>query len=155
MPSIEPFISVGFMRSWRFVRISCPELKIAIHALVTMPAAIVPLVLLAGHSLSRLSPLLLMRAYTYARDQPRKASEAVYQPDPKELAFATVIALLPLTLLPVLCVLTIIPILLITVLLGRHFYRHIGGYTGDCLGASQQVTKTVFYLSVSALWIFI
>jgi len=39
--------------------------------------------------------------------------------------------------------------------LGRYFHRHIGGYTGDCLGASQQIAETVFYLSVSALWTFI
>ncbi|MCX7100600.1 MAG: adenosylcobinamide-GDP ribazoletransferase, partial [Methylobacter sp.] len=73
----------------------------------------------------------------------------------RELFFAGVIALLPLSLLPVLCVLALIPVLLVNVLLGRYFFRHIGGYTGDCLGASQQVAETVFYLSVSALWIFI
>jgi adenosylcobinamide-GDP ribazoletransferase len=130
-------------------------LLLKISLLTALPAANVPLVLLSGHSLSRLSPLLLMRAYTYARDQPSKASIAVYKPELHELAFATVIALLPLALLPALSVLAIIPVLLITVLLGRYFYRHIGGYTGDCLGASQQVAETVFYLSVSALWIFI
>jgi adenosylcobinamide-GDP ribazoletransferase len=36
--------------------------------------------------------------------------------------------------------------------LGRYFNRHIGGYTGDCLGACQQVAETVFYMSVSAAW---
>jgi len=63
--------------------------------------------------------------------------------------------LLPLALLPALCVLAIIPVLVVNWYLGRYFYRNIGGYTGDCLGASQQISETVFYLSVSALWIFI
>ncbi len=130
-------------------------LMLKISLLVAMPAVAAPLVLLAGHSISRLSPLLLMRRYDYARGQDSKASGAVYKPSLQELDFATVIALLPLLLLPILSVLAVIPLLLSSALLGRYFYRHIGGYTGDCLGASQQVAETVFYLSVSALWIFI
>jgi len=129
------------------------SLKISI--LATIPVSAVPLVLLAVHSLSRLSPLLLMHGYNYSRVQASKASGAVYKPESRDLFFAGVIALLPLSLLPVLCVLALIPVLLVNVLLGRYFFRHIGGYTGDCLGASQQVAETVFYLSVSALWIFI
>lgn len=130
-------------------------LWLKISVLASMPVAIVPLILLAGHSISRLPPLLLMRRYAYARGNDSKASGAVYQPSFRELAFATVIALLPLVLLPVLCALAIIPVLFGTILLGHYFYRRIDGYTGDCLGASQQVAETVFYLSVSALWIFI
>ncbi len=130
-------------------------LLLKISLLVAMPASAVPLALLSGHSISRLSPLLLMQRYDYARKQHSKASGAVYKADFQELAFAAVIALLPLLLLPILSVLAIIPVLLATLLLGRYFYRHIGGYTGDCLGASQQIAETVFYLSVSALWIFI
>ncbi|PPK72564.1 cobalamin-5'-phosphate synthase [Methylobacter tundripaludum] len=129
-------------------------LLLKISVLAEMPAAI-PLVLLAGHSISRLSPLLLMQRYTYARGNDSKASGAVYQPSFRELAFATVVALLPLALLPALCMLAIIPVLVATLFLGHYFYRRIDGYTGDCLGASQQVAETVFYLSVSALWIFI
>ena len=118
-------------------------------------AAAVPLVLLAGHSISRLPPLLLMQRYDYARNNDSKAAGAVYKPNLQELAVATVIALLPLALLPALCVLAIIPVLGVNWYLGRYFYRYIGGYTGDCLGASQQIAETVFYLSVSALWTFI
>lgn len=130
-------------------------LLLKISLLSVMPAAVVPLVLLAGHSISRLSPLLLMQRYEYARGNDSKSSGAVYKPIFRELAFAAVIALLPLALLPALCALAIIPVWVATLLLGHYFYRHIGGYTGDCLGASQQVAETVFYLSVSALWIFI
>jgi len=130
-------------------------LLLKISVLATMPAANVPLVLLAGHSISRLSPLLLMRHYQYAREHQSKASGAVYKPNFRELAFAAVIALLPLALLPVVCVPAIVAALISTLLLGRYFYRRIGGYTGDCLGASQQIAETVFYLSVSPLWIFI
>jgi adenosylcobinamide-GDP ribazoletransferase len=34
--------------------------------------------------------------------------------------------------------------------MGRYFFHKIDGYTGDCLGAVQQVTETVFYLTLSA-----
>jgi adenosylcobinamide-GDP ribazoletransferase len=130
-------------------------LLLKISVLAAMPAAAVPLVLLAGHSISRLPPLLLMQRYEYARGNDSKSSGAVYKPNVRELIFATVIALLPLALLPALAALAIVPVLLATVFLGHYFYRRIGGYTGDCLGANQQVAETVFYLSVSALWIFI
>jgi adenosylcobinamide-GDP ribazoletransferase len=120
-----------------------------------MLAAAVPLVLLAGHSISRLPPLLLMQRYDYARNNDSKAAGAVYKPNLQESAVATAIALMPLALLPGLCVLAIIPVLGVNWCLGRYFHRHIGGYTGDCLGASQQIAETVFYLSISALWTFI
>jgi adenosylcobinamide-GDP ribazoletransferase len=28
----------------------------------------------------------------------------------------------------------------------RYFVRRIGGYTGDCLGATQQIAELAFYL---------
>ena len=37
-----------------------------------------------------------------------------------------------------------------TLWLARKFIGRIGGYTGDCLGAIQQVTEVVFYLSLLA-----
>lgn len=126
-----------------------------ISMLDSMFTAAVPMVLLVGHSVSRLPPLLLMQRYVYARENDSKASGAVYKPTLQELAIATVIALLPLALLPPVCVLAIVPVLIVNGYVGRYFYRHIGGYTGDCLGASQQIAETVFYLSVSALWTFI
>ena len=118
-------------------------------------AAAVPWALLAGHSISRLPPLLLMQRYNYARDNISKSAGAVHKPNRQELVIATAIALLPLALLPAVCAWAIIPVLAVNACLGRYFHRHIGGYTGDCLGASQQIAETVFYLSVSALWIFI
>jgi adenosylcobinamide-GDP ribazoletransferase len=111
--------------------------------------------LLAGQSVSRLQPLLLMRRYSYAREDTSKGGAAVFKPESPELLFPASLALLPLALLPALCWLAILPVLAANWQLGRYFYRHIGGYTGDCLGASQQVTEMVFYLSVSALWTFI
>ena len=133
----------------------CLLLLLKISLLSALPVVIVPLILLAGHSISRLPPLLLMQRYSYVRQEHSKGGVAVFKPGQQDLLFAGACALLPFLLLPVLCWLAVIPVFMVNWLLGRYFYRHIGGYTGDCLGASQQVAETVFYLGVSALWTFI
>ncbi|MDD1617837.1 MAG: Cobalamin synthase [Methylococcaceae bacterium NSP1-2] len=130
-------------------------LALKISVLSNMPVTAVPWVLLAGHSVSRFAPLLLMHRYDYARAEDSKASGAVYTPRMKELLVAAGCACLPLLLLPSLCLLAVIPVLMVNAGLGHYFYRHIGGYTGDCLGASQQIAEIIFYLTVSSLWIFI
>jgi adenosylcobinamide-GDP ribazoletransferase len=129
--------------------------SLKISLLSTLSPNIVPLVLLSGHSISRLSPLLMMQRYNYARKNDSKAAGAVYKPSLRQLLVATLVAVMPLFFLPWLCLLAIIPLLAVNGYLGHYFYRYIGGYTGDCLGASQQISETVFYLSISALWIFI
>lgn len=40
--------------------------------------------------------------------------------------------------------------LLATLFLARKFNRRIGGYTGDCLGAVQQLSEVGFYLGLLA-----
>jgi adenosylcobinamide-GDP ribazoletransferase len=39
-----------------------------------------------------------------------------------------------------------------TLWLARKFRRWLGGYTGDCLGAVQQVSEIAFYLGLLAHW---
>lgn len=39
-----------------------------------------------------------------------------------------------------------------TALLGMWYTRRLGGYTGDTLGATQQITEVVFYLAMLAIW---
>jgi adenosylcobinamide-GDP ribazoletransferase len=127
-------------------------ISLKISSLRELPPDSIALVLLAGHSISRLPPLLLMQHYDYARHEGSKGSAAVFRPSPGQLIFAGGVGLLPLILLPV-ALIWILPVLyLLNSLLGHYFHRHIGGYTGDCLGASQQVAETVFYLGAGALW---
>jgi adenosylcobinamide-GDP ribazoletransferase len=38
--------------------------------------------------------------------------------------------------------------------LGLFFTKQFGGYNGDCLGASQQISEILFYISILALWRF-
>ena len=39
-------------------------------------------------------------------------------------------------------------------LMALYMRKWIGGYTGDCLGAVQQVTEVVFYGATLAIWTF-
>jgi adenosylcobinamide-GDP ribazoletransferase len=128
-------------------------LKVSI--LISFPLEKIPVIFVAAHSISRLTPLFLMHFYDYARLENSKSQIAIYRPTSHDLLGAMLIAVLPMFLLPPICWLSILPIGLVTLFLGRYFHKHIGGYTGDCLGATQQVCETIFYLSVSALWIFI
>lgn len=123
--------------------------------LLELPVADLPFILLASHSISRFAPLCLMRVYDYARIDNSKVGNAVYKPNIVDLSIAFLCACLPLLLLPVLCGIAVFFVLLVPFFLGRYFYRQIGGYTGDCLGTTQQVSEVIFYLIVSALWKFI
>jgi adenosylcobinamide-GDP ribazoletransferase len=41
--------------------------------------------------------------------------------------------------------------LLATIWLGRKLQKWLGGYTGDCLGATQQLSELAFYLGALAV----
>jgi adenosylcobinamide-GDP ribazoletransferase len=123
-----------------------------ISLLSTFPDVMLPLTLLAGHSLSRFPPIFLMFRYDYVRTGDSKSGASIYKPSPNELLFAGACSLAPLILLPVNSLLSLPLIGLVTWYLGLYFHQHIGGYTGDCLGASQQVSEVAFYLTMSVLW---
>lgn len=51
--------------------------------------------------------------------------------------------------------LSIIPAYIAKMALSAYFKKQIGGYTGDCLGAIQQVSELVIYLSSIVIWKYI
>lgn len=51
--------------------------------------------------------------------------------------------------------LTLLPMFITEALLYRYYKKWIGGYNGDCIGAVQQITELVLYLSILMLWKFI
>ena len=50
-----------------------------------------------------------------------------------------------------LLLLVLLPLALLKWYLGRYFVRWIGGYTGDCLGATQQLAEVLIYLCLLAV----
>jgi adenosylcobinamide-GDP ribazoletransferase len=51
--------------------------------------------------------------------------------------------------------LLLVPVFLVTTYLKSYFKRWIGGYTGDCLGAAQQINEVVILIVSYILWKFI
>ena len=71
----------------------------------------------------------------------------------KEIIPALVFGLAPLLLFQRVEILyALIFPLLGTFFLRRYFHKWIGGYTGDCLGATQQVTEVLFYMNLLIFW---
>jgi adenosylcobinamide-GDP ribazoletransferase len=63
------------------------------------------------------------------------------------LLVATGFGILPLLLLPLSASLAgVVAGLIVTIWLGRKLQKWLGGYTGDCLGAAQQLSELAFYL---------
>ena len=114
-------------------------------ALVEIDLMLIPPSLIAGHAFSRLCATILLRTLDYVRDEGR-AKPLATRISRGSLAFAAVTALLPLLLLPPRQALVAVAFaLLATLWLARMFKRRIGGYTGDCLGATQQLSEVAFY----------
>lgn len=120
--------------------------------LTALEPQLVPYALLAGHALSRFCSTVLLATMNYVReDLLAKAKPLATGLAPLEMLLALAFALAALALLPLAkalsgCFLAV----LATIWLAAKFQRWLGGYTGDCLGATQQVSEIAFYLGLLA-----
>jgi adenosylcobinamide-GDP ribazoletransferase len=106
--------------------------------------------ILAAHSVSRFASTTLIYALDYARDDDSSKSKPLATRMGKgELALAALFGLAPCALLPWPQVaMALMLVALVAWLAARKFVARIGGYTGDCLGATQQLTEIAFYLGI-------
>ena len=119
-------------------------------ALLEIDAVFVAPALVAGHAVSRLCSTVVMARLDYVRPQ-GKASPFTHRLKPGDLVLAGLPALVPcLWLLRASALAGLILAGLATVWLARLFKRRLGGYTGDCLGATQQAAELAFYLGLLA-----
>ena len=123
-------------------------------ALAAAPPEVIPWLLIAAHAASRSSAVLAIATSTYVRGAgiAKPVADAV-EPDSLALALAIGVAAA--------CVLLTVtaPAAILVGLAGlaaghlamRGVYeRKLGGYTGDCLGAVQQMSELGMYLGVVA-----
>jgi len=122
--------------------------------LSAMPFTQMWMILLAAHSFSRLCAVLLVATSQYVRENDdAKAKPLAKSITAKEIIPAVLFGLIPLLFFQrIEIIYALILPLLGTFFLRRYFHKWIGGYTGDCLGATQQVTEVLFYLSLLAYW---
>jgi len=119
--------------------------------LAALDATLVPWALLAGHVLSRFCAVTLLAGMDYVREEQSKAKPLAKRLSTGQLLFSLLFALAALAVLPPAkavagCALAA----LATIWLAAKFKRWLGGYTGDCLGATQQVAELAFYLGLLA-----
>lgn len=118
-----------------------------------LDATLMPLALIAGHAFSRFCSTLLLASMDYVReDLLSKSKPLATRLSTAELLIAGLFTLAGLWFLPWANLLMATGLaLLATFWLARLFKRWLGGYTGDCLGAVQQVSEIGFYLGLLAV----
>jgi adenosylcobinamide-GDP ribazoletransferase len=124
--------------------------------LSAMPTQVVALTLLMAHPLSRVASTTLILRMKYVRAD-GKAKALAQQMSGLEFLIGSATGLLPAVLLGFAgavawhgIVAGAVTAALATAWLARRFLQRIGGYTGDCLGAVQQVAEIAFYLGALA-----
>lgn len=127
----------------------------------SLPTYVIPFVLVIAHTFSRLCALLVMANLEYVREE-GKSKPLATKVNASGLLVAVLFGVVPIPLLysnfsPVLlnahdwiwlsfCCLT--PVVFVWVWWRNKLKRWLGGYTGDCLGAMQQMTELAFYLGL-------
>ncbi|MEA1875958.1 MAG: adenosylcobinamide-GDP ribazoletransferase [Bacteroidota bacterium] len=108
----------------------------------------IPFVFVSAHAFSRLNPVLLIMTSSYVRqDETSKSKPVGKKISFTSLFIALIFGLAPLFLLPIIFIpFFILTQILILLVFRRYVHKKIGGYTGDVLGALQQLSEIAYYL---------
>ena len=124
------------------------------HSLVFVAAA-----LISAHGISRLMAVSIMLTQQYVRaDDTARAKPVAQDLSRTSFAIAVITGLAALALLLLSggsianITIALACSLLLRMYLAKLMQQKLGGYTGDCLGAVQQVTEIGFYLGLLATW---
>lgn len=138
-------IGIGLMLALKWMTLS------------SLPSLVVVAALLIAHPLSRLAAISLVWRMHYAKAN-GKAKPMAQQMSSREFCIAALAVLLPIVLVCLTDLMRwqgIVGGVLLAALasfwLAKLFKRRIGGYTGDCLGAVQQLAEVSFYLGALAV----
>jgi adenosylcobinamide-GDP ribazoletransferase len=133
-------------------------LGVKFACLASFPAAALTPALLLAHPVSRFMATILIWRLDYARPGESKARAVAQHMSHADFALAVLSGLLPALALAVwlglpgrALALALALAALATLWLARLFVRRIGGYTGDCLGAAQQLSEVALYLGLLAV----
>lgn len=117
------------------------------------------LLFISAHAVSRLAAISIIFTHEYSRDDASSKSKPIAKNHSwKEILGSFFFGLIPLFLFSYFhyqFLFALIPVFIMRYFLARYFQKWIDGYTGDCLGATQQVCEMVYYLSILFVWKFI
>jgi adenosylcobinamide-GDP ribazoletransferase len=109
------------------------------------------LIFIAYHALARLTAITIVFTETYAReDEDSKAKPIAQAYSYKEIFGAFIFGLIPLVLLAFYTkwqiLFVLVPLVVLRFFMIRYFNKWIQGYTGDCLGAVEQLAEVLTLL---------
>ena len=126
------------------------------QALSHIGAMLLPMVLISSHALSRFAGVLVIYTQSYVKAVGKSKPLATHL-SRKQLLVAATFGLLPF------CAMAwhfsewyfftcLIPVIIAWSWFSRLLKRRLGGFTGDCLGAMQQLTELAFYIGI-LVWV--
>lgn len=122
-------------------------------ALASLPPERIAFALVAGHALSRWIAVSLMFSQDYVRHDASARNKPMAQGiSGSALAYAGIWAFAPLALIGWQGLAGLAAALVVRIWFGRLVWRRLGGYTGDTLGALQQIAELAFYLGTLAMF---
>jgi len=121
-------------------------------SLVQIDEARIPIILIAGNAFSRVFPVLLIYTADYARLDATSKTKPIGKADS---VFSLLFALATgSSLLAFLqwqeIIITVVLLSLVFLLYRMYIIKKLEGYTGDVLGALQQISEVLFYLIIAA-----
>ncbi|HEX4971056.1 MAG TPA: adenosylcobinamide-GDP ribazoletransferase [Steroidobacteraceae bacterium] len=126
-------------------------LLLKISALSVMPVWTAMAALVAAHAFSRFCAVLVSFAGRYVGSAERsRAAPVVQRVKSSDVMIAALFGLPALVLCGREAIVAVVVALVLLGLLFRWCVQRIGGYTGDTLGAAQQITETGFYVALLA-----
>lgn len=133
-------------------------------ALAALPPVLIPLALVASHSISRFVSASYVFDIRYASAETSAASTGsdgtpasgakptVTRMTPADFIVAGCVAAVPFLFFPGAQYFAIVPALIVAYWIFRRILmRTLYGYTGDCLGAAQQIFEVTIYLTFVAV----
>ncbi len=110
-----------------------------------------------GHVLSRFSAVTMIFTHEYSRADAKSKVKPIAKKLSKSSLWISSFWVIPALLWfqSSWILLVLIPVYIMKMYLAHYFTKWIGGYTGDCLGATQQINEIVTLLFCLGLWKFI
>ncbi|MBC8259637.1 MAG: adenosylcobinamide-GDP ribazoletransferase [SAR324 cluster bacterium] len=121
-----------------------------LFALLQIETEILPWVWISGNTLSRFVSISQLRFLSYVQDPVKSKSGTMTEFSGVDLIVNGAFGLMPLLFLGNQVLVSLAAVALVWWVLIVYFKRKLGGVTGDCLGATQQLCEVVFYLGLAA-----